>query len=322
MIEEKGRPTLKKYESDDLNDALQEERVYIVERARTADDVHLVREFWTATIDFRWMIVGTTALFVFVAVLYSLLATEWYRSSMLLAPRNQSYGSAPLAGSLAKLSGLAGIPAVGPATNDTVEALAILQSRDFIRSFIAEKDLLPVLYADSWDPSNSEWKKEEVPPTMRGAVQLFREEVLSVSQDDDSGLVSLSVEWTDPDMSAGWAEQLVARLNSAMRRRAVEDAQANIRYLEEEVREARVGVVRESASRLIEIELQKLVIARSNKEYALRVIDSADVPVNRFKPKRTQTVLLSAILGFVLSAMVAFLLRAIRAPSDNSHNEA
>jgi uncharacterized protein involved in exopolysaccharide biosynthesis len=52
-----------------------------------------------------------------------------------------------------------------------------------------------------------------------------------------------------------------------------------------------------SVSQFLEKELQKLMLARGNKEFAYRVIDSAQVPKDRSKPHRTLLVVFSILLG-------------------------
>ena len=63
----------------------------------------------------------------------------------------------------------------------------------------------------------------------------------------------------------------------------------------------------------LEAELQKVMLARGNKEFAFRVIDQAQVPKTRFKPNRKLIVVLATFLGGFLAVMFVFTRHAIGA---------
>src|SRR5690606_2767647 len=109
-------------------------------------------------------------------------------------------------------------------------------------------------------------------------IRYFDDNVRSISEDDETGLVTLTVEWIDPEIAAEWANILVERLNERMRRRALLEAESNVGYLQEELAKTGVVTLQQSISRLLESELQKLMLARGNEEFAFRVIDRAQVP--------------------------------------------
>jgi uncharacterized protein involved in exopolysaccharide biosynthesis len=61
-------------------------------------------------------------------------------------------------------------------------------------------------------------------PDVRDAVKYFHKRVLKVSEEGSTGLVTLAIEWTDPDIAAEWASLLVRRLNDRLRERALQEA--------------------------------------------------------------------------------------------------
>ena len=54
-------------------------------------------------------------------------------------------------------------------------------------------------------------------------------------QDKKTGLLTLSVIWTDADTSAEWANLLVKRVNDRLRGQALAEAGRNIEYLQREM---------------------------------------------------------------------------------------
>lgn len=277
---------------------------------RPAGDEVGLRELWLVTWHGKWVIIAVTLLFAVGSVGHALIATEWYQAEVLLAPASDRT-SLPLGG---QLGGLAAIAGVTTRSGDVAEAVATLKSRELARAFIEDEGLVQVFFADEWDAESGRWLRDgpgEERDT-RDAIKYFHENVLRVREDRQSGLVTLVVEWTDPVLVADWANQLVTRANERLRGRALREAEANIAYLEAEL--ARTGVValQQTIGRLLESELQKLMLARGNEEFAFRIVDSAEVPKRRVRPRRALIAVIGTLLGGVLAVFAVFAAHAIR----------
>jgi uncharacterized protein involved in exopolysaccharide biosynthesis len=255
----------------------------------------------------RWMIITVTAACAVGTAIYALLAPPWYQAEVLLAPAKQK-STLGLTGELGSLAALAGL---GLEETDSVEAIAVLKSRDFARAFIEEQSLLPILFEKKWDASTQRWKRDR-PPDLRRAVELFDRKVRKVREDRRTGLVTLSVEWKDAKLAAAWANTLANRLNNHMRQRALAEAETNARYLRKELESTSVVVLQQSISRLLEREMEKVMLARGSAEFAFRIVDRADVPRLRSKPKRTLLVVIAVLLGTMVSVVVVLMRDAIR----------
>lgn len=260
-------------------------------------------ELWGTIWTQRWLIVAITSVFVAVGITYSLLATHWYQADVTLAPADEESLPAAL-GQFAGLASLAGMTV--PASGST-EAVATLRSRAFAAEFINDRGLMPVLFADEWDPETVAWRRSDRAPRLGDAVKYFLEAVLRVSEQRQTGLVVLSVRWTDPALAAEWANDLVRRVNERLRKSAVSESERNIAFLKDQVASNVVVPLQQSASRVLESELQKLMLAKGNEEFAFKVIDPATVPLLRFKPQRTLITLLSAIVGGILALVVVLI---------------
>lgn len=274
--------------------------------AAAHDELDLFK-LWNTLWRSRWLIVGITAAFALASLVYALLMPPWYSANVLLAPVKEK-ASMGLAGQLGGLATLAGI---GSAGTGGVEAVAVLKSRDFARAFIEDQALLPVLFSDDWDATAGRWKLAD-PPDLRQAVKFFDLNIRKVDEDRRTGLVTLTVEWQDPELAAAWANLLAVRLNDDMRKRALAEAEANVKYLRHELESTSVVVIQQSISRLLESEMQKLMLARGNAEFAFRIIDHAEVPRLKSKPRRRQIVVLAVLLGGMLSVFVVLMRDAVR----------
>ena len=167
---------------------------------------------------------------------------------------------------------------------------------------------LPVLYADRWNAQAGRWIAEDPEqwPDLRQAVQFFSEDVRQIEEDEQTGLVTLAVEWPDPELAADWAGMLVERINENLRTRALHDAERNVAYLREELEQTSVVTLQESIGRLLEVELQKVLLARGNEEFAFRIIDRPEVPVSPSRPSRRLIVIAAVFASGILSLLLVF----------------
>jgi uncharacterized protein involved in exopolysaccharide biosynthesis len=277
--------------------------VYVAPGSLFADpsgDSVTLPELWRIVWSRKWTIVVVTLLFAMASVVYALLAEEIYRSEVLLMPSDEQ--SSPVVGG--QLGGHAALAGVDVGRGDQrVEALAVLRSRDFAREFIADYNLLPVFFADRWDENAQRWVVEnpDDAPDLRDGVRYFHKSVYDVEEDSSTGLVTLSIEWHDPDTAALWAEALVGRVNDRLRERALKEAQTNVSYLQAEMGRTSLVAMQQSIGQLLQTEMQKLMLARGNEEFAFKVVDPAVPPKERERPKRTLIVILGTLLGGALS---------------------
>lgn len=258
----------------------------------------------------RLTIVAVVALLALASGLYAGFASKWYRAEVLLAPVEDSM-SASVGASLGGLATLAGIN-VGHSAS--YKAVAVLESRDFAREFIEENGLLYVFFSDQWDRVNQKWLIEDSKehPDLRDATSYFHEKVLRTAQERASGLVTLAIEWTDANEAAEWANSLAVLLNSRLREQAISDANANIDFLRSELEKTDIPSLQLAMGRLLENEMQKLMLARGNTEFAFRVIDSAQIPKEHVRPNRVFVVGASILMGAIVGTglvVLAFLFR-------------
>jgi len=92
-----------------------------------------------------------------------------------------------------------------------------------------------------------------------------------------------------------------------MRRRAIEEAETSLRYLNRELEKAKSVEVQQAIYRLIETQVKKIMLANVREEYAMRVIDPAFVPdPDEFDhPKLLSSLMAGGLVGFLFGMLVA-----------------
>lgn len=261
----------------------------------------------------RW-ILGATVATSSIALAWALVSPPVYRAEVLLAPISpeQTEGAlSGLAGQFGGLVGLAGL-SLGSGNDRKVEAVATLKSRALTEAFVRENDLMPVLYKKRWDAERKRWKgnSEKEWPTLWDANDLFKKKIRVVEEDKRTQLVTLSIEWIDPVQASNWANELVNRTNAVLRSRAIDQAESNVRYLQEQLARTSVVEVKQAIYRLVENEIKTIMLAQGSEQYAFRVIDPAVVPMRKIRPKRALMVTMGFAAGLLFSSVVVLLFAA------------
>lgn len=259
----------------------------------------------------RWMLVAIGTVVVALGATYAFTAQKWYRAEAVLALAEKK----SLPSNLGQLGGLVSLAGISIGSSDAAEPVALLKSRDFAREFISDLDLLPVLFRDDWDSNAKAWKTGFLssPRDLRDGVRFFEEKVRSVAQDRKTGLITLSIEWTNSEQASEWANLLVRRINEKTRSRAMAEAERNIAYLRGAASETAVLSVQQAMGRLLETEMQKLMVARGSDEFAFKMIDSAVPPKFKSWPRRSIILILSGLVGGAIGMVVVLLRHALRA---------
>jgi uncharacterized protein involved in exopolysaccharide biosynthesis len=264
------------------------------------------------------IIVGCCA----VGAALAFLPTKIYRAQAVLLPVSLAEASGMSAGvPQSSLSSLVGLAGINLDENDDFRkrSLALLTSKDFTARFIQEENLLPLLYASKWDAAAERWRVSAgEAPTIDDALEMFERGVRTVSPDRRSGLTTVTIEWRDRTLAAQWANELVARANSELRRRTIEDSEKKLGFLNHKLAETSVMEIQQTLYRLMESELRKITLASVSQEYAFRVIDAARIPMAKrpVRPRPVLALLLALSGALMLSAWLAWVRANVRARAE------
>lgn len=267
-------------------------------------------ELWEIAWAGKWTVMFLALICATVAAGWAALQPPWYQSRVVLLSLDHAGGAgAPSASEFAPLAGPSRLFA------SAAVPLVTLQSARFAERFIFEHDLMPALFPELWDADGQRWNVQDPAeaPDIRDAVSLFTTEVLSVHADPRTGLTTLTVSWRDPELARIWADGLVTALNETLRAQALSDAERNVEHLKSEMPKANSATVQQSIGRLLDIEMQKVMLVKVHPDVAFSVIDPARTPKDPFKPRRLRITLTALAVGAMAGLMLVFLRNAHQA---------
>lgn len=287
------------------------------------DEFFLLSDFLKVLRKHRVLFYSVVIGVLILAATYGFLSPKLYRASVEVVPVQRQGESAGL---LSSLGGLGNLASIAGLQSNVVplkdEALATIRSKDFLFSFITENNLLPVLFSNKYDAKTETWmvdSEDEIPTNWDG-YRKFRKSVLRIQDDDITGLVVISVEWHDRFLAEKWANAIVSRINEQMRMRDIAESEKRIEYLRRELKSVGIVEIERSIYRLVELEINNIMVANVRKEYAFRVVDPAIVPdADRyFFPRFVIIIPIGLVLGVGLAVFLVFIRRIF----TNSSNRA
>jgi uncharacterized protein involved in exopolysaccharide biosynthesis len=263
----------------------------------------------------RWLVLLLALMSATVAGIVAFIVPKSYLATTVVAPVLSGNNGGALSGLNAMasqfggLASLAGVSISGDSRK--YESLAVLQSEALTERYISSNNLLPVLYADEWDAAKNAWKSTNISnnPTLWKANRDFKK-IRTVSTDSKTGLVTISITWTDPKFAATWANDFVKLTNEYLRNRAISEAEGNMAYLNEQAAKTDVVAVKQGIYTMIQMEINKAMTAKGTPEFALKVLDPAVAPEKPSAPRKSIWTLAGFFGGILFSCGLAVFLES------------
>jgi uncharacterized protein involved in exopolysaccharide biosynthesis len=271
-----------------------------------------LREFLGILKRVRWAIISIVVIAALIAGIAASLLPKTYRATVLMAVVTSNSGSGPagaLGSLVSQMGGLGSLAGISTgADSKKAESVAVLQSEVLTERYIADNRLLPVLYASKWDNVSNRWKELDTTkvPTLWKANEYFKKNIRTVTTDPKSGLVTLTINWSNSAVATKWANDLVKLANDYLRKKAIDESERNIAYLNGQATQTDVVGVKQAIYTLMETEINKAMMARGSDEYAFKILDPAVAPENPFSPRPLLWVIVALFGSSLLSISAMF----------------
>ena len=292
------------------------------------DDEIDLKELFMVLWGGKWLISAVTGIAAAISVVVALSLPNIYTASALLAPAESSGGG--LSGLMKQYGGLASLAGVSlPGGEEGSRAqlgMQLMKSRAFIGDFVERRDILPELMAvESWDAGSGDiifdaevydgasktWVRDVEPPkspapSAQEAHKAFSS-ILGVSQDKQTGYVSVSIEHQSPVVAAEWVNWLVEDVNAAVKAQDVAEAEKSIEYLKQQVTNTSLADLQAMFFELIQSQTETVMLAEVRPEYVFKTIDPAVIPEEKSKPSRALICVLGTLLGGMLGVVTVLM---------------
>jgi len=286
--------------------------------------VNLLFKNWKTIILFS-LFAGIISIIISIFILKDI-----YRSSAVLMPASAS--NSGLASSSTALGGFAAMTGVdlggGSSMDKTKLANEMLLSRDFYRKlYDSDESLLINLIAakgydkrtgkiiinqNIYDEKNKFWLYYDKDSNKKPSIQDTHGDFLnliSFDQDLKSKFVYISVKHLSPIVAHSLLETIIYELSEQIRVFDNAEAEKSMSFIVEQSSNATSASFRKTINELYNSQLHKLMLTEVSDGYAFRTIESPVVAEKKYLPMRAVIVILSTMLGGLLSIFYVLIYR-------------
>lgn len=252
-------------------------------------------------------------------LIYSfLLSLISFSSSFFFDRSYKSEATIISSSNMGQSSGLDGVSDLlglgGSSSNKKViEAIAILQSRDFISNFlfkygledyVLEKSNLDFnkLKLDLDYSSRNNFDKNKID----GLTARFKKRFISVDQSDQDGLIILSLTAKKAEDSQIILNLIIKELELTMKSRYLNDKQNIIFSLEKILSESPDNNTKKIVQSIYNSEKKALISGKVKNNLIFEIIDAPHLPGGYHYPNRLRFIIFGFIFGFLLSYLYFF----------------
>ncbi|MDA8613499.1 Wzz/FepE/Etk N-terminal domain-containing protein [Gammaproteobacteria bacterium] len=263
-----------------------------------------------------------TSIFSLISIIVALMLPNIYQSEAKMMPIEDDQEMGGMLRQYSGMASLAGISLPSDSGSKAKEAIARIQSFEFFsNSFLPYIKLENLMAVKKWNqatnnliynkryfnPESGQWLRKVRPPksiipSSQEAYKQYKK-IMDISEDKKTSFVTLSVEHESPVIAQQWVEIILNQIDQVMRDQDRQEAQQSIEYLNSLTPTVNYEEIKQSFASLQEQQMKKLMMVEANKNYIFKVLDSPIVPEIKSKPKRSLIVILSSILGLMLSAL-------------------
>ena len=298
------------------------------------DEIDL-KEIFNVLWEGKIFIILITSIIAIGSVVYSLKLTDYYLSeSVLVARESQDTGGLSQYAGLASLAGVS----LGSAGDEgIIKVMEIIKSREFVKHLIIFENVLPSMMAvrnydavsqelyfdpNIYDAKTKIWTREPSKnkgskPSYLEAHKVYLDNLLSISLEKATGLVSIQVEHISPIFAKDFLALIIKEANTLKRKKDIDTSNKALRYLKEELSHTPLIEIKESINQLIEVQLETQMLANINEEYSLVIIEPPFIPEEKSKPNRAIICVLATILGGFLSVVIVLMWHYLLGKRDN-----
>lgn len=266
------------------------------------DLIELISYLWSKKV----FIVCFSGFFSVIAIIYSLMVTPlWDVSGTVRETTVENQMQIP--SSIGAAASLFGVDLGGGQQSNS--NLPFLESRAIVENFILENELLPILFEGMDEDAFAELSQDQL---IYAAVTEFLDEILTINEDLVSGLIEVVIRWKDPEIAYQWNLGLINLVNREIRENDLRLAENFYSYLNSELTATNSVELRQSIASMIEAQMQTIMLANADAEYAFSYIDPPRVPNIRAYPRRSLMVILSFIASLFVSVIGLLVIRAFK----------
>jgi uncharacterized protein involved in exopolysaccharide biosynthesis len=266
-----------------------------------------------------------------ITLIYGFSLPNIYRSEGIYeVVGSGSTSSAVKSSGLSSIAGAVGVSLGGGETNRGDVIVETVRSKTFLKHLLQFDGILPGLVAAKYHNPQSQTIDFDVsmysvkdntwngaPPTIHDAYKKYSRQ-LSIFQDQGDNFIYISFDHISPDFAQEFVLLVIEQLNLKLRSKSLDEANAALNFLEDQLGNTFLIELRSSISSLIQKQLEKKMLADVSENFALAPIERPFIEQEKESPSRLLMLIFSTISSFIIFCMIAFFWEANKSNASNS----
>ena len=141
-------------------------------------------------------------------------------------------------------------------------------------------------------------------PSAQESFDVFLQDHLSVSQDQETGFVTISIKHQSPYVAQSWTELIVKELNNFYRVKDKAEAQAAVDYLNTQIAQTNFTETKIVIAELLQKKTQQLTLIEVSDFYVFDYIDPPAVMEKKAEPKRAVIFIICSFIGLISAIFI------------------
>ncbi len=252
------------------------------------------------------LIIITVAITVVATAIISFLSPKIYEAKAVIMPVAQSQEPSGMS-AVALQFGI-----TTNQTSNTSELFSLLQSNILMERVIIKNNLVPVFFGEE-----AKGKKEN--EQIWDGIRYLKNSIYKVRDNKRDGIIELSVEFKDPEMSASILTGILAELTDYMSSEAKRVADTNKNYLESLIDKNSDPLIKQKIYALIARQIEVSMMAEVKENFAFKILDPPKIPDRKMRPHISMNIMLSFIISLVGGICLAFIMEHIERSKKSMH---
>ena len=297
------------------------------------DDEIDLRELFVTLWRGKWFITFCVLVAITLGSLYLRSADKKYTVTYIFKPVS-SEDATPNFSGLGGLASLAGVSLPSSSSGDFTAFKMLLKSEEVATMMMDDVQFIQEIFASEWNDAEQTFERPPPGPLtpLKAIIKSvllgegetsyiapnparlanWIKEVLSVSEDRDTGMLTLSSETKTPELMLSVIERVSSATDRLLKERFVATSEKTMSFYQQKLAAARAREHREALAKLIAQEDQKLMLASKGSYFVAEPLTTPSISLYPTSPKSSLILALSVVLGGFFGAALVLIRKAIK----------
>ncbi len=258
-------------------------------------------------------------IFSFLISFLSLVSSFLFQKSYMSEATIISSSSSNFSSNLDGVTDLLGLGGARSSDKKVIEAVAILQSREFISNFLMKYGLVDYVLKNSdidieklfpykdFSTSDNSFDKSKID----GLASKFKKKFITIDQSNKDGLIVLSISTKKAEHSQIVLSLIIKELEQTMKNRYLKEKENIMLSLEKILTESPDNATKKIVQRIYNNEQSAFISGKIKDNLIFEIIDNPHLPGSFYYPNRLRFLIFGFIFGFIFGYLYFFRKRII-----------